>query len=58
MTCEDDEDGPGQFASPPCFMHELDPPYVGMPADPQQARDAARWRTCERKPPYRAARRL
>ena len=48
-TCEDDEDGPGQFASPPCFMHELDPSYLGMPADPQLARDVARWRKCERE---------
>ena len=48
-TCEDDEDGPGQFASPPCFMHELDPAYLGMPVDPQLARDVARWRKCERE---------
>ena len=48
-TSEDGEDGPGQFASPPCFMHELDPSYLGMPADPQQARDVARWRKCERE---------
>ena len=49
MTCEEDEDGLGQFASPPCFMHELDPSYVGMPVDPQQARDVARWRKSERE---------
>ena len=48
-TCEDGEDGPGQFASPPCFMHELDPSYLGMPVDPQLARDVARWRKCERE---------
>jgi 5-formyltetrahydrofolate cyclo-ligase len=48
-TCEDDEDGPGQFASPPCFMHELDPSHLGMPVDPQQAGDVARWRRCERE---------
>jgi 5-formyltetrahydrofolate cyclo-ligase len=48
-TCEDGEDGPGQFASPPCFMHELDPSHLGMPVDPQQARDVARWRKCERE---------
>ena len=48
-TCEDDENGPGQFASPPCFMHELDPSYLGMPVDPQQTRDVARWRKCERE---------
>ena len=48
-TCEDDEDGTGQFASPPCFMHELDPSYMGMPIDPQQRRDVARWRKSERE---------
>jgi 5-formyltetrahydrofolate cyclo-ligase len=48
-SCEDGEDSPGQFASPPCFMHELDPAYVGLPVDPQQACDVARWRKCERE---------
>ena len=48
-TCEDGEDSPGQFASPPCFMHELDPSHLGMPVDPQQARDVACWRKCERE---------
>ena len=48
-TCEDGEDRPGQFASPPCFMHELDPSYVGVPVDPRQACDVARWRKCERE---------
>jgi 5-formyltetrahydrofolate cyclo-ligase len=45
---EDDEHGQGQFASPPCFMHELDPAY-GMPVDHQQARDVARWRKSQRE---------
>ncbi|MGA9266024.1 MAG: 5-formyltetrahydrofolate cyclo-ligase [Rhodomicrobium sp.] len=48
-TCEDGEDRPGQFASPPCFMHELDPSYMGVPVDPQQTCDVARWRKCERE---------
>jgi hypothetical protein len=26
----DDEAG-GTYASPPCFMHELDPSYLGLP---------------------------
>ena len=30
-------------------MHELDPSYLGMPTDPQQGRDVARWRKCERE---------
>jgi 5-formyltetrahydrofolate cyclo-ligase len=41
-----DEDG--EFASPPCFMHELDPAF-GMPVDRQQARDVARWRKVQRE---------
>lgn len=35
----------GQFASPPCFLHELDPTYV----DPQQRIDVMRWRKAERE---------
>lgn len=35
----------GQFASPPCFLHELDPSYV----DPQQRIDVMRWRKAERE---------
>jgi len=35
----------GQFASPPCFLHELDPGYV----DPQQRIDVMRWRKAERE---------
>lgn len=38
----------GQFASPPCFLHELDPAYGGV-ADPQQALDVKRWRKAERE---------
>ena len=41
-----DEDG--EFASPPCFMHEIDPAF-GMPVDRQQARDVARWRKVQRE---------
>jgi 5-formyltetrahydrofolate cyclo-ligase len=41
-----DEDG--EFASPPCFMHEIDPAF-GMPIDRQQARDVARWRKVQRE---------
>ena len=45
---EDDENGQGQFASPPCFMHELDPAY-GMPVDRQQAHDVCQWRKTQRE---------
>ena len=35
----------GSFASPPCFMHELDDDTDSL----QAARDVARWRRAERK---------
>ena len=38
-----------EFASPPCFMHELDPAYMTVPAgDAQTNSDVARWRKAER----------
>jgi len=44
------KDPPGGFASPPCFMHELDPEYAGMGSvDDQTAIDVAKWRKGERK---------
>ena len=44
-----DDDNQGQFASPPCFMHELDPAYGSAPVDRKQAHDVARWRKTERE---------
>ena len=44
----DPTDTGGSYASPPCFMHEVDPAYTGL-ADPQQARDVTRWRKAERE---------
>lgn len=40
----------GSYASPPCFLHELDPSQGGLAPepDPVQARDVARWRKAER----------
>jgi uncharacterized protein YeaO (DUF488 family) len=26
---------PGEYASPPCFMHELDPEWTGLPGAPE-----------------------
>jgi 5-formyltetrahydrofolate cyclo-ligase len=46
---DEDENGQGRFASPPCFMHELDPACGGVPVDGQQSRDVARWRRIERE---------
>ncbi|MFW6024136.1 MAG: 5-formyltetrahydrofolate cyclo-ligase [Dichotomicrobium sp.] len=39
----------GQYASPPCMAHEVDPAYFDpLGVDPDQARDVARWRKAER----------
>jgi 5,10-methenyltetrahydrofolate synthetase len=46
---EDDDTRTGEFASPPCFMHELDPTYLGMPFDARQWRDVMRWRKAARQ---------
>jgi 5,10-methenyltetrahydrofolate synthetase len=47
---EDDAEGPACFASPPCFLHELDPAWRGGAAGDEQARrDVARWRKAERE---------
>ncbi len=44
-----DEDPAGVFASPPCFLHEVDPAYSGLTTiDARQAQDVARWRKAER----------
>jgi 5,10-methenyltetrahydrofolate synthetase len=47
----DDDAPPATFASPPCFMHELDPHYMGVAAGPDagQWRDVQRWRRAERE---------
>lgn len=46
-------DGPegGSYASPPCFMHELEPGTtdVASVSDPVAAADVARWRKAERE---------
>jgi 5,10-methenyltetrahydrofolate synthetase len=44
----EDNDKP-TFASPPCFMHELDPNTGLAGFDPQAWRDVARWRKAERE---------
>lgn len=48
---EEPDEGEGAYASPPCFMHELDPAYLGLPPRPDavQRRDVARWRKAERQ---------
>jgi len=47
MMAGTDDDGPRDYASPPCFLHELDPAFSGI-ADAATERDVARWRTAER----------
>lgn len=50
MNNEDNDEPSGTYASPPCFMHEVDPAYRGLAeeADPQQRADVMRWRKAER----------
>jgi 5,10-methenyltetrahydrofolate synthetase len=50
MSNNDSDEIPGTYASPPCFMHELDPVYSGLAEenDPRQRADVMRWRKAER----------
>jgi 5-formyltetrahydrofolate cyclo-ligase len=46
MSNEEQQRG---FASPPCFMHEVDAQTGAAGFDPEQWRDVARWRKAERE---------
>jgi 5-formyltetrahydrofolate cyclo-ligase len=48
---DDEQEAAGEYASPACYMHEVDPLYFGLNAEPdvQQHRDVARWRKAERE---------
>lgn len=48
---DDDEDEAPGYASPPCFLHEVDPAYMGAgPAgDLRTRQDVMRWRKAERQ---------
>lgn len=50
MTNGDGGEFSGTYASPPCFMHEVDPAYSGLSEenDPRQRADVMRWRKAER----------
>lgn len=49
MTGEDSDEG-GHYASPPCFMHELQPEFRGGAfGDAQTRADVMRWRKGERQ---------
>ena len=39
----------GQYASPPCFLHELQDGFAPTESDPQAAADIRRWRKAERE---------
>jgi len=43
------DDDTGGFASPPCFMHELQPGFQGAPVDGQTRSDVMQWRKAERQ---------
>ena len=38
-----------EFASPACFMHEVDPGYMGLSASNDRPTDTAKWRAAERQ---------
>jgi 5-formyltetrahydrofolate cyclo-ligase len=46
MANDRDDEGPAQYASPPCFMHELDPEFLPQLSD---WTDVRRWRKAERE---------
>jgi 5-formyltetrahydrofolate cyclo-ligase len=48
---DNDETASGEYASPPCYMHEVDPAYSGLDTLPdlQQQCDVRRWRKAERE---------
>ena len=50
MDHDPDGEGSAQYASPPCFLHELQPGYdaAGAHTDPVAWADVARWRKAER----------
>lgn len=50
MTNAEEDEPSGTYASPPCYMHEVDPAYMGLgdDADPRQQADVMRWRKAER----------
>jgi 5-formyltetrahydrofolate cyclo-ligase len=46
MANDHDDQGPAQYSSPPCFMHELDPAFHAPISD---WTDVRRWRKAERE---------
>jgi hypothetical protein len=55
-SVDEDPNSRAVYASPPCFMHELDPSYLGLPpgggdADPADAREGASAKRRNKKTP-------
>lgn len=45
-----DDDITSHYASPPCFLHEIDPVYAGLVGTPdRRPEDVMRWRKAERE---------
>jgi 5-formyltetrahydrofolate cyclo-ligase len=51
MPRDRDDESWGEYASPPCFPHELNPSYVGLAVRPPASRpdEVALWRKAERE---------
>jgi hypothetical protein len=39
LMLDEDPNSRVTYASPPCFMHELDPSYLGLAPDPERPAD-------------------
>lgn len=48
-TPDDEDDVPHDYASPACFMHEVDPAYFGLPGPSDNA--ALKTKTVDMKQP-------
>ncbi|WP_353187391.1 5-formyltetrahydrofolate cyclo-ligase [Bosea sp. (in: a-proteobacteria)] len=45
----DDDDEPRRYASPPCFMREVDPAYFGLAPPPPPTPGVVAWRKAQRE---------
>lgn len=49
MAEEDHDDEPRSYASPPCFMREVDPAYFGFAPPPRPPQGVTAWRKAQRE---------
>jgi 5-formyltetrahydrofolate cyclo-ligase len=49
MAIGDDPEDFGAYASPPCFLHELDPGYLGLVPPLMSPHEVAIWRKADRR---------